>query len=383
MKKIIILLVFTFNVLAQIDAKEYTDSIHNPADTIKGYPRFELNKPFIGWEIWGPSNILALTYQQQLIKLGSSSFIDFNLIVNNETYISHSMEYNQYSLFLNDYRDDDEWGVSKTALYLLFRKQLSKRISIELGLGYLHFQDWGFLKVTEGFPIHIVDIYKHNYINDNALFRASFTLRAAKSILFKFNLHNIIQYEKDFIPFTIVGVGKINASLSLLYGFNNVSSSDESYHFKKNQFFFNLTKLQYGYEHYFLNSDKYNISASIGITSFPFKRYGEYSYKRGWYLNPEVLLNFNYALNSKLYSFIGVGSYYHYVSFSVLDQIYNQKSYGFKTNLGLAFNINENLLLRIAYSPYYQKDININFEYMDRFKFLRQNKVNLSIAYSF
>jgi hypothetical protein len=129
-------LIFILNVFTQVNAIEKKDTVKTQIDSISHYPKFIFRKPYIGWEILGPSNLLPLTYQQQFLQLGKKSFLDIQLLINNrnilfETYTDWDPVYEQ-----------QHYRTHKFALYLMQRNILLKRLSLSIGLGYLHFQDY-------------------------------------------------------------------------------------------------------------------------------------------------------------------------------------------------------------------------------------------------
>lgn len=147
------------------------------------------------------------------------------------------------------------------------------------------------------------------------------------------NINHIFDNQKALIPY--MDLKDNNYSLTLLFGFNqkNVENTNPC-GFIKNQLFFNLTKMQLGYERFLFNRNDYNVSAGIATTSIPFKRYGEYSDKYGWFTLSDAMVNFNYSLNAKMYSFVVAGMFLNYITYYVLSNQYKMQTYGFGSNMG-------------------------------------------------
>jgi len=379
MRNLLFLLVVIANALTQTKAKELNDTLLTPTDSLKRNFRFELSKPYIGWEVMGPSNLVALTYQQQFLRLGKYSFVDLQMLINNRNIIWEKIAESDPVYYEDNYR------TNKFAIYLLQRNTLLKRLSISVGLGYLHYQDFGYVIERSGWDKQTINVYSHSEQNDFVILKGSLSVNFSRNVLLSLNMNHIFDNQKALIPYLDLKYN--NYSLSLLFSFYSFFKKKEEnetpFAFKNNQIFLNFTKMQLGYERVLFRYHDLNMSASLATHAIPFKRYGEYSNKKGWHTLSDAMINFNYSLNKKLYSFIGLGTFYNYITYYVLNDQFNMHTYGFRSNIGLACKLNKRMAVKLAYTPYITKDININIENMDYFVFIRQYKLNLILSYSF
>ncbi|GAB4453645.1 MAG: hypothetical protein Fur0028_09120 [Bacteroidales bacterium] len=365
------------NVLTQTNAKELNDSLHTTTDSLKSNFRFEFRKPFIGWEILGPSNLVALTYQQQFLRLGKYSFVDLQMLINNRNILLETITH-----WDPEYRQE-HYRTNKFAIYLLQRNTLlSNHLSFSIGLGYLHYQQFGFLIERGEWDNRITNVYTLEEQNDFVILKGVLSINLSRNILLNFNINHIFDNHKALIPY--MNLKDNNYSLSLLFSFNKKNKENETtYAFKNNQLFINLTKLQLGYERVLFRYHDLNMSVSIAAHAIPFKRFGEYSYKRGYETLTDAMVNINYSLNKKMYSFLGTGGFYNYVSYYVLDDKFGMQTYGLRSNIGLAYKLNKRMAVKLAYTPYIIKDMDINIENMLNFAFIRQYKLNAILSYAF
>jgi len=378
MKKIFFLMVLLFIACFFTYAGNLTDTTATPSDSIRKKLGFEFEKPFIGWELLGPSNLIALTYQQQFMRLGKKSYIDIQMLINNRNILLE-----KYTEWDPEY-DQQNYRTNKFAIYLVQRNSIFKRFGISIGLGYLHFQEWGYDIVREGWDNHISKVYYSSAQNDFVIFKGTLSVNLSRNLLLSLNVNHIFDNHKALIPY--MDLKDNNYSLTILFGFNKKdpkANEEKIYGFIKNQLFFNATKLQLGYERFLLNRPDYNVSASIATHAIPFKRYGEYSNKKGYETLTDAMVNFNYSLGAKTYSFMGIGGSYNYITYYVLDDMYHMQTYGLRSNIGVAVKLTNNLSLKLAYTPYIIKNFDINIENMEYFKFFRQYKLNAMISYGF
>jgi hypothetical protein len=77
----------------------------------------------------------------------------------------------------------------------------------------------------------------------------------------------------------------------------------------------------------------------MGGTFIPFKRFGGYSYKAGWFILLDPMINFDYRLNDRLYSFVGIGGTLNDISYYVLNDKYNKYTYGLRSQIGLGYKL--------------------------------------------
>lgn len=375
MRNLLFLIVVIANALTQTKANELNDTLHTPTDSLKRNFRFELRKPYIGWEVMGPSNLVAFTYQQQFLRLGKYSYLDLQLLCNN---------LNNYLIENFTYDPDEEinvknHGTYKLLFYLTERNRIFRWLNLELSAGFYYYQDWTYNLNTS---------YFRNNDSLHLILKGSLNINLSKNTCLKFNVNRIFLKDKDdFIDVPLLMTNRTSYSLSLLFSFYSFFKKKEenetTYAFKNNQIFLNFTKMQLGYERVLFRYHDLNMSASLATHAIPFKRYGEYSNKKGWHTLSDAMINFNYSLNKKLYSFIGLGTFYNYITYYVLNDQFNMHTYGFRSNIGLACKLNKRMAVKLAYTPYITKDININIENMDYFVFIRQYKLNLILSYSF
>jgi hypothetical protein len=176
---------------------------------------------------------------------------------------------------------------------------------------------------------------------------------------------------------------KFVGSLSLLFSFNNKSEDTlKRVNFSKHELSFSLPKNQVGYEHVILNNRLYNFSVLFASSFIPFKRFGVYSYKLGFYSITDMALLLNYSLGKYVYSFAGIGIYSNLFNFTVLNDRFNQFSYGYRSQVGFSFLLSNHVRLKLYYTPYIYKKVNINIENMDNFAFQRYYKLNVGLAYT-
>ena len=360
MRHIIVFIVYVFFAVVPVKAEGFGFK-EAGGDSVKGYPRFKLAKPYIGWEIWGPSYYLPLTYQQQFIELNKSSFLDLQVLLNNRNILGDIEDY----LWM---RDDDYLRIKthKFAMLLIERNRICKPVSLSFGLGYLHYQNFK----------------NSNYQNDYVIFKGILSFHVSRNFLVNITVNHINASEDEVDNLSLFY--PTNVSIGLLFGFNKKNeekSSDAK--FGKNEVFFNFTKLQLGYERFLLPRNDFNVSVSVGGTFIPFKRFEDYSYKAGWFILLDPMINFDYRLNDRLYSFVGIGGTLNDISYYVLNDKYNKYTYGLRSQIGLGYKLEDHWGIKLFYAPYITKHFNINIEYMDRFRFLRDYKLNVSLVYSF
>ena len=364
MKKIYIFFILVVSV--RVNALEFNDSIKNRVDSIRDYPRFKFAKPYIGWEVWGPSNYLALTYQQQFMQLSKNSFLDLQILINNRNILLQKYSY------LGTYVDVHK--IHKFAIYLIEQNKISKCLNGGIGLGYLHYQE--ILLVSR-------ENWTKNKQDDLVILKGIFSVNVCRNFLVNLNV-NYIFFDKHWdLPYDFFII-PINFSYSFLFGFNKKNEENiNNVKFENNQLFINLTKLQLGYERFLLNRNDYNVSISFASSFIPYKRYGEFSYKYGWFTLADAMVNFNYLLTKKTYSFVGIGGTFNYITYYVLNDKYDMHTYGLHSQIGLGFKLGKHLGFKLFYTPYITGDFNINIEGMNRFYFIREYKLNLSLFYSF
>ena len=363
MRHIIVFIVYVFFAVVSVQAEGFGFK-EAGGDSVKGYPRFRLARPYIGWEIWGPSYYLPLTYQQQFMQLNECSFFDLQVLMNNRNILG-SIE----DLF---FYYDAYMRTHKFALYLIERNRICKPVSLSFGLGYLHYQ---FFKIEDATV---------NYQRDFVILKGILSFHVSRNFLIHITVNHITDASEDGVDDYMLLSHPTNIGVSLLFGFNKKNeekSSDAK--FEKNEVFFNFTKLQLGYERFLLQRNDFNVSVSMGGTFIPFKRFEEYSYKAGWFILLDPMMNFDYRLSNKLYSFVGIGGTWNDISYYVLNDKYNKYSYGLRSQIGLGYKLEDHWGIKLFYAPYITKHFDINIENMDRFRFLRDYKLNLSLVYSF
>jgi len=342
-------------------------------DSVKGYPRFKLAKPYIGWDALGLSKYLALTYQQQFIQLNKFSFLELQILLNNRNILGDIEDY----LWMRD-EDYLRTKAHKFAMLLLERNRICKPVSLSFGLGYLHYQ---LFEVYHADYKEFVKTYQRDYV----ILKGILSFHVSRNFLINFTVNHINASEDELYKhLPLYFYYPTNVSVGLLFGFNKKNeekSSDAK--FEKNEVFFNYTKLQLGYERFLLNRKDFNVSVSMGGTFIPFKRFGGYSYKAGWFILLDPMINFDYRLNDRLYSFVGIGGTLNDISYYVLNDKYNKYTYGLRSQIGLGYKLEDHWGIKLFYAPYITKHFDINIEYMDKFRFLRDYKLNVSLAYSF
>jgi len=373
MRHIIVFIVYVFFAVVSVKAEGFGFK-EAGGDSAKGYPRFRLAKPYIGWEIWGPSYYLPLTYQQQFIELNKSSFLDLQVLMNNRNILGIIEDLFFYS--------DSYIRTHKFALYLLERNRICKPVSLSFGLGYLHYQ---FFKIEDEYHYNLE--YEQDVVNhqrDFAILKGILSFHVSRNFLIHITVNHIINASEDDVDDYMLLSHPTNISVGLLFGFNKKNeerSSDTK--FEKNEVFFNFTKLQLGYERFLLQRNDFNVSVSMGGTFIPFKRFEDYSYKAGWFILLDPMINFDYRLNDRLYSFVEIGGTLNDISYYVLNDKYNKYTYGLRSQIGFGYKLEDHWGIKLFYAPYITKHFDINIEYMDRFRFLRDYKLNLSLVYSF
>lgn len=356
-------IVVIINLSDRLCAKVIDRSINNSMDSIANNFKFELKKPYIGLEFFGPSYVVAISYHQQLFQFRKNSFFDLQMNINNRNILLETIQtrLTEENYIIQHYR------THKFAIFFLGRFSLYKPISLSLGLGYLNFQHFKF--------------YDYKVQSDFVILKGSLMINISRNYIISLNAHHIFNRKEPMIEHPLT-----NFSLSLLVGFNKKDEKanyEKVYGFKKNQLFLNLTKAQLGYERFLLNRQDYNVSTSIAFHIIPFKRFGEYSYKRGYETLIDGMINFNYSLGAKTYSFAGLGAFLNHVSYYVLGDKFQMQTYGLRSNIGLAFKLNEHLAFKLAYTPYITKVFDVNIENLERFMFFRQYKLNAIVSYSF
>ncbi len=370
MKRFVVLaVIFVFSMVAS-SGRAMGGNL--PADSSRQYFKFQLKKPYIGFEFKAPSSMFMFAYQQEFFTIAKRSFMDLQIELNNKNLLLH----NQMWIYAEEktLNNNDAY---KTSLFLLQRNDLFKWLSISVGIGFQYYQDWYFYNIYEN---NHYNFYSGNSQNNFLIFKSIISLKPTKNIMFNVNA-NFYDFFKALDPY--IGSTFNNISYSLLFGFNGKRTGINTFTFNKRQLFFNFMKQQVGYEHFIYLNNTSALSGSIASTIIPFKRYSYYSDKFGIYTLTDGMINFNYSLSDMAYSFVGAGMFYNYISYYVLSSRFDISTYGVRTNLGIAVSLTPLITLKIAYTPYYWKNINLNVENMDWFKFHRYYKLNLHLAYSF
>ena len=367
MKHIMVFIVFAFFAGVQVKAKG-VDFDEVRGDSVRGYPRFRLAKPYIGWEGPGPSKYLALSYQQEIMQLNKFSFLDLQVLMNNSNILGIIDDPLTY--------DGDNYytRTHKFAMFLIERNKIFKSLSVSCGLGYIFYQ---------GFEIWYREKIVKKSLYAFLIFRGTLTYNVSRNFLINLSANYVFTSEDNKIRYLDIWE-PINFSVGLQFGFNKKKEeSNREERFKRNEIFFNFTKLQLGYERFLLDGRDYNVSMSIGGTTIPFRRFGEYSYKVGWFTLVDGMVNFDVRLKRKLYSFVGVGGTLNNVSYYVLNDKYSKITYGLRSQIGLSFKLSDHVGFKLFYAPYIVKYFNVNIERMNSFLFLREYRLNLSMYYSF
>lgn len=343
-------------------------------DTVRNYPRFEIYKPNIGFDIGGPSCILALHYQQPFAKLSSKNVLALDMLYNNNNLLLESYYiYDPEQLY-----NLKNHGTYKFASYLTWQHFFTRWLFTEISTGGIYYQYWIFSFNTHWSGKHFKDINEF-YPN----IRASLGIKPLRNFTVKYTLNKLLKEDYEDLFCMTIGESKFAGSLSLLFSFNKKSNDTlKRINFWKHQLSFSLPKNQLCYEYVFLNNRLYNFSALFASSFIPFKRFGVYSYKLGFYSVSDIALLLNYSLGKYVYSFAGMGVYSNLVNYTVLNDRFNQFSYGYRSQVGFSFLLSNHLRLKLYYSPYIYKKVNINIENMDHFAFQRFYKLNIGLAYA-
>lgn len=312
-------------------------------DTIRKYPRFEIYKPIVGFDIGGPSCILALHYQQPFAKLSSKNVLALDMLYNNNNLLLESYYiYDPEQLY-----NLKNHGIYKFASYLTWQHSFTRWLFTEISAGGIYYQYWIYSFNTHWSGKHFKDINEF-YPN----IRASLGIIPLRNFTVKYTLNILLKEDYEDLFCMTIGESKFAGSLSLLFSFNKKSEDTlKRKNFSKHQLSFSLPKNQLGYEYVFFNNRLYNFSALFASSFIPFKRYGVYSYKLGFYSVSDVALLFNHSLGQYVYSFAGLGIYSNLVSYTVLNDRFYQFSYGYRSQVGFSFLLSNHLRLKFYYSP--------------------------------
>lgn len=387
MRYIIICLTFL-----NISLFAHSNEVLSKSDTIKVDSTFKTPISFL-WELLGNNSITALNYQQVIYQSKTNYSLAIQLSGKNCNCFDIFSLYepasftkgNNINCFFSGFENYHAYRYKIGLINQI--STVNKKFSFGLGAGLESMNYWKFYtEYYDGFP------YKKTFNENSNYLLPSLTLSVEANVNkhWYFYISGKLQFKNKEIEVIEVKNNlfylppfSIGFNYHFIHPKNYVSIKNKNNTILKNTLYFNLSNLGLGYERILFNYQNNNLIISLNPSLLPYKRF-ESSPKEGIHLMANLFVNYMYNISQKVSTEFGIGYSYQYTTFSIFDNnMFIEKSYRIKSNMGIRILTNRHLIFKINYSPTVYYKYNKFFEDIKRYRYARNTVFNVSIGYSF